>query len=105
MIKRSEHWEGKAEPRIVCAACACGDVVVIGPRHYDSTMREQIALLGDRWKEEKERQRVIQGFIDQFGDFHTREEAWVIAEKNGQIFRRCGGDTLNGGNLFSENLY
>lgn len=45
------------------------------------------------------------GFIDQFGNFHTRTEAWKIAEAAGQIFRRCGGDTVNGGTLYSENLY
>ena len=46
-----------------------------------------------------------QGFIDRFGKFHNREEAWKIAEPAGQIRRRVGGDTINGGTLFSENLY
>ena len=46
-----------------------------------------------------------QGFIDRFSKFHNREEAWKIAEPAGQIRRRVGGDTINGGTLFSENLY
>lgn len=43
-----------------------------------------------------------QGFIDQHGNFYSREEAWKIAQANGQIIRRVGGDE---GRLFSENLY
>ena len=48
-----------------------------------------------------------QGFVDQFGNFYSREEAWIIAVTNGQIIRRVGGDmSLDGeGKLFSENLY
>lgn len=43
-----------------------------------------------------------EGFIDQFGNFLTREEAHVIAVKQNQIIRRCGGDESR---LYSENLY
>ena len=46
--------------------------------------------------------RAEQGFVDQFGVFLTREEAWDVASKAGQIVRRVGGD---GGCLYSENLY
>lgn len=42
-----------------------------------------------------------QGFIDQYGKFYDREEAWCVAEKNGQIIRDCGCP----GELYSENLY
>jgi hypothetical protein len=104
----SKHWEGKAAPRIVCAANRFADNIVVGPRHSDDTMRKQIdlydaiaVLTGKKWN----KITAEQGFIDQFGDFHTREEAWKIAEANGQIYRRCGGDTANGGTLYSENLY
>ena len=45
------------------------------------------------------------GFIDQEGAFYTRVQAWVIAEREGQIRNRTNGDTNNGGTLFSENLY
>ena len=44
-----------------------------------------------------------QGFVtNQFDKFVTREEAFIIAQKAGQIRYRCGGDD---GYLFSENLY
>lgn len=111
MIK-SKMWEGKATPRIVCAANLHnngerGEFILIGPRHCDSTMREQLSIykvvLSEHGVEPSI--KVEQGFIDQFGDFHTRQEAWKIAEANGQIYRRCGGDDANGGTLYSENLY
>ena len=91
----------KALPRIVCAAMRCVDIVVVGPRHYDSVMQQQIAFYESLWTKNK----VEQGFIDQHGNFYNRHDAWVIAEANGQIYRRCGGDTIDGGRLFSENLY
>ena len=40
-------------------------------------------------------------FVNQFGDYLTREQAWVIAEKNGQIIR----DVSCAGTLYSENLF
>lgn len=105
-MKRSDDWPGKAEPRIVCAANLYvgkfGYILIVGPRHNDSTMRRHIAELG---LVKSTCDTVTQGFIDQFGDFWNRQEAWKIAEKNGQIYRRCGGDTAEGGTLYSENLY
>lgn len=44
---------------------------------------------------------VHQGFVDQYGKFHTREEAWKIAEEQGQIRQVSGRH----GTLFSEDLY
>lgn len=44
-----------------------------------------------------------QGFIDQWGTFMTREQAWRVAEVAGQILYRVGGDY--NGTLYSENLY
>jgi hypothetical protein len=92
-------------PRIVCAAnqysCLLDEtnlLIVIGARHWDSIMRDHFRLIADR----VERKSEIQGFIDQFGKFYTRQEAFVIAEENNQIIRRVGGDN---GKLFSENLY
>ena len=92
----------RSEPRIVCAANRNSQTgeIAIGVRHYCPIMRKHIQMMGDEkstgWRTSD------QGFIDQFGSFYNREEAWVIAERNGQIFRRCGGDD---GRLFSENLY
>lgn len=84
--------------RVVCAAIRnTNSEVICGPRHFDHTMRKQIAASGAHaWD------RAEQGFVDQRGDWLTREEAWVIAEAAGQIIRRVGGDGVR---LFSENLY
>ena len=82
--------------RIVCAAMRKEGYIICGARHFDSIMRAAIKKFNDKpagWE---------QGFIDQFGVFLTREEAFVIAEANGQIRQRVGGDN---GRLFSENLY
>jgi hypothetical protein len=46
-------------------------------------------------------ERYEQGFIDQFCNFLTREEAYVIAKANGQIINP-GHETDK---LYSENLY
>jgi len=92
--------------RIVCAANKIlfkdGKVAIVaGARHWDKIMHNIVDCV------EHELTELEQGFIDQFNNFYTREEAWIIAETNGQIIRRVGGDTtLEGkGRLFSENLY
>lgn len=82
------------ERRIVCAAIRDGHgSIICGPRHWDKICR---STKHDAWE---------QGFVDQRGEFLTREEAWKVAEAAGQILRRVGGDSINGGRLFSENLY
>ncbi len=97
--------------RVVCAACRCSETkhIIIGPRHFDPVMKSQFFdncmnlklntpnKIGDTYTE--------QGFIDQYGVFMNRQEAWKVAEAAGQIIYRCGGDTANGGTLYSENLY
>lgn len=83
--------------RIVCAANRkrfTGEVV-LGIRHWDAFMRN-LDTEGDP---------VEQGFITNRGEFVDRHTAWCIAEEAGQIIRRVGGDTANGGTLYSENLY
>jgi hypothetical protein len=89
--------------RVVCAAIKFYDqrydkeIVVTSARHYDRLMHETLKMIGRDYLKEIE-----QGFIDQFGNFLTREEALEIATRNGQIYRRCGGDHVR---LYSENLY
>lgn len=87
----------RSQPRIVCAAIRnnAGDVI-IGIRHFDPGMHEQIKKSSSCWIVNE------QGFIDQFSNFYTREEAWKIASESNQIIRRCPGDE---GKLFSENIY
>jgi len=89
---------------IVCAACKCGNIVVLGKRHYDPMMRTQMELLDERGIKFSGA-NVVQGFVDDQGNFLTRMEAWFVAEKNNQIFRRVGADGPDGEGLFSENLY
>ncbi|VVE47173.1 hypothetical protein [Pandoraea anhela] len=95
--------------RVVCAACRFSSnppMIILGARHWDPRMHETFEALQQlvsasiidhgRWE---------QGFIDQFGKFLSRTEAWKVAEAAGQIIRRCGGDEADGGTLYSENLY
>ena len=93
--------------RIICAAnkllLSDGTIVVVtGARHWDKGMHEIVDIFYSSLNKELE-----QGFIDQFNNFYTREEAWIIAALNGQIIRRVGGDVTStgAGRLFSENLY
>jgi hypothetical protein len=91
-----------SEHIVVCAALRCiqDGILVLGVRHYDAPMHEHIKRIRSidpyalvNWE---------QGFIDNKGNFLTREEAWVVARDAEQIIRRVGGD---GTKLFSENLY
>jgi hypothetical protein len=84
--------------RVVCAAVLVNDHTICSARHFDNVMRAQIEAINEPYSGAS----VEQGFLDQCGEFLTREEAWVVAEAAGQIIRRVGGD---GGRLFSENLY
>lgn len=84
--------------RVVCAALRHNSgEILCGPRHFDGIMQARIAFdpFG-HWRAAE------QGFVDQRGNFLTREQAYLVAKAAGQIIRRCGGDE---GTLFSENLY
>lgn len=90
------------DQRIVCAAVRYPDgQMLVGARHFDVLMMRQFQAL----KIKEEESAATCGFVDQEGRFYTRQEAWVIAEKEGQIRQRHFGDTKEGGTLFSENLY
>lgn len=96
----NQMWEGEPAQRVVCAANRYeGKRIVLGARHWDSFMRETCAVRGFIGTSEE------QGFIDQMGNFLSRTEAWKVAEAAKQIVRRVGGDTKDGGTLYSENLY
>jgi hypothetical protein len=97
MYRASYHKDGMR--RIVCAANRYLGKVVLGARHFDERMVEQIRDLGLKGRE------CEQGFIDQYGVFMTRKQAWPVALVAGQIIRRVGGDDADGGTLYSENLY
>lgn len=85
--------------RIVCAANrnpATGHLV-LGVRHMDTLMQAGVP--------NKLRLYTEQGFVDNKGNFLSRKEAFIVANKAGQLIRRCGGDDAQGGMLYSENLY
>lgn len=85
------------KPRIVCAANRFENgPMIVGARHFDQHMVEQMQYMGLKGSDPH-----VQGFIDQYGHFYTREQAWKIAEENGQIIREVSSP----GMLFSENLY
>ena len=104
MVDNEKEWTPPADaiPWIVCAANRLGDLIVPGPRHFDSTMHRIIERVvdpvnhdGSRWE---------QGFIDQWGRFWSREQAMQIVKDNKQPFdlERNGG---NDRQLYSEGLY
>lgn len=89
-----------APPVIVCAANKhpTNGRIICGARHYDAAMRSQMEAAEGfaSWR------GCEQGFIDQFCQFYTREEAKILAEKNGQVKHSIG---YKGESLFSEHLY
>lgn len=92
--------------RVVCAAIRADDgSVLLGIRHYSHDMHDQLHARTDAWKF-KHRHDPDQGFVDQWGIFMSREEAFVVASVAGQIVHveNCG-EGLNGMKLYSEGLY
>lgn len=102
------------KPIIVCAANKYGNIIVTGSRHYSVDMYLAISALGGigllrkygassvKTSEENDDRYYDQGFIDQYGFFYDRKEAWIIAVENGQIRNEDGGPE---GTLYSEHLY
>lgn len=89
--------------RIVCSANRSSKTgeIILGVRHCDEHMLDQRKRLEDfgangDWD---------QGFIDKYGRWWNRQDAWRIAVAAQQIVRRCGGDDAKGGTLYSDNLY
>jgi hypothetical protein len=95
-----EDWKpdySVAPRRVVSAAMMRDGRIITGARHFDRIMKAQMeATEGLKWWNSCE-----QGFIDQFGDFMSREVAWVVAVHQKQIFQQCSAP----GTLYSENLY
>jgi len=86
-------------PLIVCAAMLMEDgLVVPGIRHYSPDMRTALFGLYGVGYHLKVKE---QGFVDNRGQFLNREDAWKVAEENGQIRY----EVSRPGTLFSENLY
>lgn len=98
----------KIQRRIVCAANrfelkSGGYLVVPGTRHYSKDMAEVLDQLKDKLVTDHVSGN-NQGFVDQWGEYFTREEALIIATHAGQINTvRTKGYPLDV--LFSEDLY
>lgn len=109
LIKRTiqDYLSGRPENinRIVCSACRlhvsdyANPITLVGVRHLDKFMVEQKTRL------DLKPEYMEQGFLDKYGNFLSRAEAWRVALFANQIIRRVGGDTRDGGTLYSENLY
>jgi hypothetical protein len=88
---------------VVCAANKydSGDVF-IGIRHFCPIMRQN--MQGYDIQLMRQLDGEIQGFVDQYGVFMTREEALVVAKEAGQL-NRYRPKTQPEDKLFSEDIY
>lgn len=89
-------WERADVQRVVSmAACIVDGFLIVGNRHFCPIMRMMIDNLGlDCHKHDV---RTQQGFVDQWGVYMTRQEAWDIAKAAGQI-----KEVFQEGVLYSE---
>lgn len=99
------------ERRIVCAANRHSNgLLLLGPRHWDETMRQHYGLADLAFRNVPEHHEFEQGFINTWGEFFDRKTAWMIACYNDQIKRFVGNQHYTdfgvyGTALYSENLY
>lgn len=91
--------------QIIAAACKYGETIIVGVRHYDKIMTSQLRMFPeDSEVKMMNRGEVIQGFIDNHGNFLNRQEAMELVKSNGQPFypiRNSG----NGKELYSEGVW
>lgn len=85
---------------VVAAACRSADkeIMLVSARHWDLAMNKQLAVLSLGWVDFP---ICEQGFIDQYGNYLSREVAAKIVIQNEQPLRRPLMDEA----LYSENLY
>ena len=87
-------YDFKYPSTYIMAACIkVGDKLYAGMRHNICVQ----AII----KDDESAVSCHQGFIDNHGNFLTREEAFVLASKVGQRQRKTGGGKM----LFSEDLW
>lgn len=98
------RWDRYNVPiRIVSACNRYKDVLVCAPRHSCPLMTMAMASYGGmKVLHEYSGKDHEQGFVDQFGTFYTREEAYVITVNNGQLLKP---ENCHNRKLFSEGLY
>lgn len=91
---------------MVCAAIRAADgELLLGIRHYSTDMHRQIEQRVDGAKFEH-RMDEDQGFVDNRGEWLSREAAHQVAKEAGQIvYPNYVGRGLVGIKLYSEALY
>lgn len=97
----------RTKRRVVCAALRASDgSLLLGVRHYSQDMHDQIQRRSDGTKF-IHRTGEDQGFVDQWGCYMTRAEAFVVASNNRQIYdlSACQEPEAGCWELFSEALY
>lgn len=89
--------------RVVCAALRDEelDLNICSPRHFDMTMHYIICSMEPDIRAQIRSGK--QGFVDQWGIFMSREEAFEVATAAGQIIKKTGNP--NSKQLFSEDIY
>lgn len=99
----TDYWteNGLVKPQavVVCAANRHKTgFIICGARHWDMIMHAQAEASGlVDWRD------CEQGFINQFGEFLTREEALSVVKESGQPFDQ--ERNVSKTKLFSEGLY
>lgn len=89
---------------IVCAANRFeGGLIIAGARHFDNVMHGNVQRIFKTDNRAYQCSMSEQGFIDQWGRFYTREDAFKIVQKNGQPFNAERNVSTIA--LFSEGLY
>lgn len=86
---------------VVCAANKYGDKLFIGVRHFCPIMRDNMKDFDIPFMRKEFGE--TQGFIDQYGVFMDRKEAYEVAKANGQVGRYRPKNP--GEWLCSEDLY
>lgn len=98
IVKDQQEYGSRGESRIVCAACRWPDGhIILGIRHFSPDMHLSAKLQGYEHVP-----GIDQGFVDQYGRFLTRQEAYEVAVKQGQYKPY---EPYTPGALFSEDLY
>lgn len=89
-------WERFNVQRVVSmAANIVGGYLIVGNRHFCPIMRMTIDNLG--LLNEDDCGKAHQGFVDQYGVYMNRQDAWDVAKSAGQIKQ-----VYTEGTLFSE---
>lgn len=88
---RAEYYG--VQLRVAQAAYNFNGYIVTGTRHSCPIMQMQMYAIGNDILDEWCGFKMVQGFTDQYGNFLTRQEAYIIAKVAGQIIREdhCPG--------------